>query len=136
MSQPHLCNKECKNKLSLSQHIKYCRQNPNYVYIPRKINENKEISRLHTPNWVNVYHENKKEPIEFRENDDYFYISGVGFFGGGFAILDKNHFDLMDEEDKKRFFSYGKELENHLNTLFINKKFEYSKRYEFTDDEE
>lgn len=34
------CNKECKNKLSLSQHIKYCRQNPNYVYIPRKINEN------------------------------------------------------------------------------------------------
>jgi hypothetical protein len=108
-----------------------------YIYTTKgldRIGENKEISRLHTPNWVKVYHENKKEPIEFRENDDYFYISGVGFWGGGFAILDKNHFNLMDEEDKKRFFSYGKELENHLNTLFINKKFEYSKRYEFTDD--
>ena len=110
-----------------------------YIYTTKiidTINENKEISRLHTPNWVNVYHENKKEPIEFRENDDYFYISGVGFFGGGFAILNKNHFNLMDEEDKNRFFLYGKELETHLKTLFINKKFKYSKRYEFTDDEE
>jgi len=110
-----------------------------YIYTTKEtgiIGENGETSRLHSPNWVEVYHKDKKEPIEFCENEKYFYISGVGFWGGGFALLDKEHFNLLDDEDKKRFFAYGDELVNHLKNLFINKQFAHSKRYEFSDDED
>lgn len=100
------------------------------------LSENGEASRLHRPNWMEVYHAKKNEPIEFREKEDCFYISGLGFLGGGFAILDKEHFKLLDEEDKERFFAYTKELVTHVNALFINKKFAYSKRFEFSDDED
>ncbi|AFV96940.1 MULTISPECIES: hypothetical protein [unclassified Sulfuricurvum] len=110
-----------------------------YIYTTKEtdtIRENGEISRLHSPNWVEVYHAKKDEPIAFRENEECFFISGVGFWSGGFTILTREHFNLMDKEDKERFFAYGDELVSHLNTLFINKKFDHSKRYEFTDDED
>lgn len=43
------------------------------------VSENGEISRLHTPNWVEVYNEKKDKSIAFRENEESFLLAGLHF---------------------------------------------------------
>ncbi|HHO41778.1 MAG TPA: hypothetical protein ENN12_00250 [Epsilonproteobacteria bacterium] len=110
-----------------------------YIYTRKTVDtigENGEISRLHSSSWIEVYQRNKKESIDLREHEDYFYISALGLWGDRFAILKKEHFNLMDDEDQKRFCAYSDALVRHLKTLFINKNFAHIKRYEFSDDED
>lgn len=95
------------------------------------VRENGDISRLYRPNWTDVYQENKNIPIELKEKEDYFSITGVGA-----AILDKKHFELFEDEDKQRFFTYANELVAHLKALFINKQFGFSKKYTYTNDDD
>lgn len=91
------------------------------------INYCETISRLHTPNWCEVYNKNSDTKIELVEDNDGFYISGVDFY-----ILKKEYFLLLDNEDKRAFFDFVEVLLEYLRTLFINRVFKYKKTYEIS----
>lgn len=99
----------------------------NYCKTVDSINEDKRISRLHSPNWCGIYNENSDTKIELAEDSMGFYISGVDFY-----ILNKEHFLLFDDEDKRAFFDFVEVLLEYLRTLFINRVFKYKKTYEIS----
>lgn len=88
------------------------------------INYCETISRLHTPNWCEVYNKNSDTKIELVEDSEGFYISGVDFY-----ILKKGHFLLFDDKDKRAFFDFVEVLLEYLRATFINRVFKYKKTY-------
>lgn len=102
----------------------------NYSKTVDSINEDKTISRLHTPNWCEIYNKNSDTKIELVEDSESFYISGVDFY-----ILKKGHFLLFDDEDKRAFFAFVEVLLLYLRTLFINRVFKYKKTYHISGSE-
>jgi len=96
---------------------------------------NDKISRLHSPSSVSSLKYNPKENIELKKDKESIYLTNLGFNGGGFILIKKEHYNKLGSDDKNSFDNYSKNLVEFLNNLFINKTFKYHKEISFEDEQ-
>jgi hypothetical protein len=96
---------------------------------------NDKISRLHSPSSVSSLKYNQKENIDLKKDKDSIYLTNLGFNGGGFTLIEKDHYNKLDSDDKNSFDKYSKNLIEFLNNLFMNKTFKYHKNINFEDEQ-
>ena len=96
----------------------------------KSLNDDGSTSRLHTPAYTDTLKENSKSKICLVEKEDYFYIEGIGL-----NIMDKEHYVLMDDEDKALFHTFTDEAVLFLSNLFVNKTFKNAYTLTFESDE-
>jgi len=96
---------------------------------------NDKTSRLHSPCSVSSLKYNPKEKIELKKDKDSIYLTNLGFNGDGFTLIEKEHYNKLDSDDKNSFDKYSKNLIEFLNNLFMNKTFKYHKNINFEDEQ-
>lgn len=96
------------------------------------INKNEEYGKSghYQPYYTSTLKENSQSVIKLNEDDEYFYISGIGW-KGCFGLLNKTYFNQFDEKDKQLFLNFAKNAVKFLNSLFINKTFKNAYSLEF-----
>ncbi len=96
---------------------------------------NDKTSRLHSPSSLSSLKYNPKENIELKKDKESIYLTNLGFNGGGFTLIEKEHYNKFDSDDKNSFDKYSKNLAKFLNNLFMNKTFKYHKEISFEDEQ-
>lgn len=87
-------------------------------------------SKSYSPYYTESLKENSKSKIELKENNEDFYIKGIGW-NGIFCLISKDKYNKFDEKDKKSFMKVVYDCVEYLNQLFINRTFKNAYSLEF-----
>lgn len=88
--------------------------------------EDGTMSRLHSPAYVETLKVKSNARIFLNKTKDSYCIEGIRF-----DLLSREHFEQFDENDKRAFLRFAANAVAFLNTLFINKTFQYAYTIEF-----